>query len=405
MNNKTTKQLLIVALLIALTAAALGIIISHKTKTDAQKERTGETVTEQEEARADEEGIPLATVFFASDYQAEPGFAAPADALRGSMAAAKSDGKIIDSIVICGDYTNDGVLHDYQLSPDESIEEIRGIAKEEIPGMSDEDMVFVQGNHDKLTGQITESGLHDEGDYLIYVLNTEEDFPWKQGKKSGCLAKVTKASEAMKDCFDELILKGETRPVIIAGHVPLHFTARTSSRHSTGDNLYSSLIFNVVNEAAGSLDIVYLYGHNHSKGWDCYMGGSSVFRSKGDTILIPEFNEYKVDTDMYSEETLRFTYLNAGYTGYYMNCAPEEYDEDDPDKYAAADTTLTATVLELYADRIVATRYDSEGVHVLGHAGEGDPYKGGIDKDLIDVENYSKETQSPFTIRRDSAKL
>ena len=405
MNNKTTKQLLIVALLIALTAAALGIIISHKTKTDAQKERTGETVTEQEEARADEEGIPLATVFFASDYQAEPGFAAPADALRGSMAAAKSDGKIIDSIVICGDYTNDGVLHDYQLSPDESIEEIRGIAKEEIPGMSDEDMVFVQGNHDKLTGQITESGLHDEGDYLIYVLNTEEDFPWKQGKKSGCLAKVTKASEAMKDCFDELILKGETRPVIIAGHVPLHFTARTSSRHSTGDNLYSSLIFNVVNEAAGSLDIVYLYGHNHSKGWDCYMGGSSVFRSKGDTILIPEFNEYKVDTDTYSEETLRFTYLNAGYTGYYMNCAPVEYDEDDPDKYAAADTTLTGTVLEIYADRIVATRYDSEGVHVLGHAGEGDPYKGGIDKDLIDVENYSKETQSPFTIRRDSAKL
>ena len=405
MNNKTTKQLLIVALLIALTAAALGIIISHKTKTDAQKERTGETVTEQEEARADEEGIPLATVFFASDYQAEPGFAAPADALRGSMAAAKSDGKIIDSIVICGDYTNDGVLHDYQLSPDESIEEIRGIAKEEIPGLSDDDMIFVQGNHDRLTGQITESGLHDEGDYLIYVLNTEEDFPWKQGKKSGCLAKVTKASEAMKDCFDELILKGETRPVIIAGHVPLHFTARTSSKHSTGDNLYSSLIFNVVNEAAGSLDIVYLYGHNHSKGWDCYMGGSSVFRSKGDTILIPEFNEYKVDTDTYSEETLRFTYLNAGYTGYYMNCAPVEYDEDDPDKYAAADTTLTGTVLEIYADRIVATRYDSEGVHVLGHAGEGDPYKGGIDKDLIDVENYSKETQSPFTIRRDSAKL
>ena len=405
MKNKTTKQLLIVALLIALTAAALGIIISHKTKTDAQKERTGETVTEQEEAQADEEDGPLATVFFASDYQAEPGFDSPADTLRGSMEAAKADGKIIDSIVICGDYTNDGVLHDYQLSPDESIEEIRGIAKEEIPGLSDDDMIFVQGNHDRLTGQITESGLHDEGDYLIYVLNTEEDFPWKQGKKSGCLAKVTKASEAMKECFDALILKGETRPVIIAGHVPLHFTARTSSRHSTGDNLYSSLIFNVVNEAAGSLDIVYLYGHNHSKGWDCYMGGSSVFRSKGDTILIPEFNEYKVDTDTYSEETLRFTYLNAGYTGYYMNCAPAEYDEDDPDKYAAADTTLTGTVLEIYADRIVATRYDSEGVHVLGHAGEGDPYKGGIDKDLIAVENYSKETQSPFTIRRDSAKL
>jgi len=399
MKNKTTKQLLIVALLIAMTAAACGIIISHKAKTDAQKERTGETVTEQEEARADEEDGPLATVFFASDYQAEPGFDSPADTLRGSMEAAKADGKSIDSIVICGDYTNDGVLHDYQLSPDESIEEIRGIAKEEVPGMSDEDMVFVQGNHDKLTGQITESGLHDEGEYLIYVLNTEEDFPWKQGKKSGCLAKVTKSSEAMKECFDELIRKGETRPVIIAGHVPLHFTARTSSRHSTGDNLYSSLIFNVVNEAAGPLDIIYLYGHNHSKGWDCYMGGSSVFRSKGDSILIPEFNEYKVDTDTYSEETLRFTYLNAGYTGYYMNCAPAEYDEEDPDKYAAADTVLTGTVLEIYTDRVVFTRYDKNGPHVLGHAGEGDPYKGGIDKDLISETSYGKETTSPQEVK------
>ena len=395
MKKKNTQLLLIVALVIALAAAVFGIASSNKAKAEKLEDPVPEAVAEQtEDAQADEEGGPLATIFFASDYQEEPGFDAPADTLRGLLAAAKADGKTIDRIVICGDYTNDAVFHDYQLSPDDSIEEIRGIAKEEIPGISDDDMIFVQGNHDKLTEQISESGLHDEGEYLVYVLNTEEDFPWKQGKKSGCLAKVTKSSEAMKECFDELIRKGETRPVIIAGHVPLHFTARTSSRHSTGDNLYSSLIFNVVNEAAGSLDIIYLYGHNHSKGWDCYMGGSSVFKAKGDTILIPTFNEYKVDTDTYTEETLHFTYLNAGYTGYYMNCAPAEYDEDS-DKYAAADMTLTGTVLEIYADRIVATRYDSEGIHVLGHTGAGDPYKGGIDKDLIPEAAYSKETTSP----------
>ncbi len=405
MNKRTRSILLIMLLCAALAAAAFGVLRAEQSGAGTEAVQTPVESEAQESSEAEEQGDPLATLYFASDYQPEAGFDAPADTLRGLLKEAKTDGKNIDRIVICGDYTNDRVLHDYQLSPDESIEEIRGIAKEEIPGMSDEDMVFVQGNHDKLTGQITESGLHDEGEYLIYVLNTEEDFPWKQGKKSGCLAKVTKSSEAMKECFDELIRKGETRPVIIAGHVPLHFTARTSSRHSTGDNLYSSLIFNVVNEAAGPLDIIYLYGHNHSKGWDCYMGGSSVFRSKGDSILIPEFNEYKVDTDTYSEETLRFTYLNAGYTGYYMNCAPAEYDEEDPDKYAAADTVLTGTVLEIYADRVVFTRYDKNGPHVLGHAGEGDPYKGGIDKDLIAVENYSKETQSPFTIRRDSAKL
>ena len=400
MKKNNIRLLLIVALLIALAAVSFGIARSNKAKTEGQKKQTAEAVTEQTEQQAEEEADPLATVFFASDYQPEAGFDAPADTLRALLRAVKADGKTIDRIVICGDYTNDRVLHDYQLSPDESIEEIRGIAKEEFPGMNDDDMIFVQGNHDRLTEQITESGLHDEGDYLIYVLNTEEDFPWKQGKKSGCLAKVTKTSEVMKECLDDLIRKGETRPVIIAGHVPLHFTARTSSKHSTGDNLYSSLIFNVVNEAAGSLDIVYMYGHNHSKGWDCYMGGSSVFKTAGDTILIPSFNEYKIDTDTYSEETLRFTYLNAGYTGYYMNCAASQYDEGDPDKYAAADMTLTGTVLQIYTDRMTLTRYDANGPHVLGHAGAGDPYKGGIDKDLISEDNYSRETQSQQEIRR-----
>ena len=401
---------MILALVIALAAVAFGIDRSHKAKTNGSQGQASEAVTEQEEAGEmtddDEDAAgALATVFFASDYQKEPGFDAPADTLRAILKAAKADSKAIDKIVICGDYTNDAVLHDYQLSPDDSIEEIRGIAKEEIPGISDDDMFFVQGNHDKLTEQITESGLHDEGDYLVYVLNTEADFPWKQGKKSGCLAKVTKSSEAIKECFDELISKGETRPVFIAGHVPLHFTARTSSRHSTGDNLYSSLIFDVVNEAAKDLDVVYMFGHNHSKGWDCYMGGSSVFKNPGDTILVPAFNELKVDTDTYSEETLRFTYLNAGYTGYYMNCAPAQYDANDPDRYAAADMTLTGTVCEIYKDRIVITRYDTGGVHVLGHAGEGDPFKGGIDAGLIPEDKYSKETQSPFTIKRISDKL
>ena len=339
----------------------------------------------------------------------------PAETLRAVLEAAKADGKNIDRAVMCGDYTNDAKLHDYQLSPDESIEEIRTIIKEECAGISGESgsdagesadtntgdrILFVQGNHDRMTDQITPGGLLDCGDYLIYVLNTEEDFPWKQGKVQGCLAKVRRSSSTMKECFDELIGKGETRPVFIAGHVPLHFTARTSSRHTTGDNLYSSLIFNVVNEAAKDLDIIYLFGHDHSKGWDCYLGGSSVYRAKGDTILIPEFSEEKVNTDMYTEERLRFTYLNAGYAGYYMNCGSEEHKAGEKDKYSAADETLTGTVFEIYGDRITITRYDAGGVHVLGHNGEADPYKGGIDAGLIPEAFFSGETPSPQNIRR-----
>ena len=406
--NKKKRVLIIITLLLAASAAAFGVYKSEQARISEKANPAGtEAVTAEEAGDAEAGGRaeatePLATVFFASDYQLEPGLTEPADNLSGILSAAKADGKDVKKAVMCGDYTNDPKLYDYQISPDDSIEEARGVISSVYPEIGTGDMMFVQGNHDRMTDRITASGLHEEGDYLIYVLNTEEDFPWKQGKTAGSLAKVRKSSAEMKECFDGLIEKGETRPVFIAGHVPLHFTARTSSRHGSGDNLYSSLIFDVVNEAADSLDIVYLYGHNHSKGWDCYMGGSSVFKAPGDSLLIPEFEESDITTDKYREETLKFTYMNAGYTGYYMNCGPEEYEAGERESYNAADVTLTGTVLEIYPDRITATRYDADGRHVLGHAGEADPYKGGIDAGLIGEEHYSTETPGPREIRRKS---
>lgn len=399
--KKKAKLTLIILLLIAVAAATLGILKIHKAGAAGADPQKAESQVEQEEQIEDDSGRPpadelLATIFFASDYQAEDDFDAPADTLRSVLEAAKADGKSIDRVVMCGDYTNDPKLHDYQLSPEDSIAEIREVVGEETSA----EIMFVQGNHDALTESIDSTGLHDCGDYLIYVLNTETDFPWKQGKVSGCLAKVRKSSAAMKECFDELISKGETRPVFIAGHVPLQFTARTSSRHTTGDNLYSSLMFDVVNEAAKDLDIFYLFGHDHSKGWDCYLGGSCVYKAKGDSILIPEFDEMDVNTDTYSEKVLNFTYLNAGYVGYYMNCGPEEHNAGATSEYSAADETLTGTVFEVYGDRVVITRYDGSGVHALGSEGEGDPYKGGIDAGLIEEEKYSSETASPQTVAR-----
>ena len=55
--------------------------------------------------------------------------------------------------------------------------------------------------------------------------------------------------------------------------------------------MYSSLVFDVVNEAGKDLDIIYLFGHNHSKGWDCYMGGGAVYKAVGDSLTLPVFNE------------------------------------------------------------------------------------------------------------------
>ena len=345
----------------------------------------------------------VTTVLLTSDYQNMDGFDSPKENLRSVVKTAINDGRIPDMAILCGDYTNDASLHDYQLSGEESIEEIREVLKDEIPTITNSDMLFVQGNHDAMSDSISKSGLHEYDNYLVYVLNTENDFPWKQGKVAGCHDKVKEASAAMKSCFDDLISKGETRPVFIAGHVPLHYTARTSSRHTTGDNLYASLLFDVVNEAADSLDIVYMYGHNHSKGWDCYMGGSCVYREAGDSLLLPVFTDSEVSSDRFEEKTLNFTYMNAGYVGYYMNCAPYEYSSGADSPYRAADETLTCTVCEIHPDRIEINRYDSDGRHVLGAAGEANPYKGGIDEGLIGTEHYSKETSGTAVIKRKAA--
>lgn len=408
MMKRKKKQFLIIAVLLVLLIASTAVLLyvrhggnagsKAENKITVQDDSAGKEDTAQsDEISGDGNSAdqPLETLFFASDYQAEKGWDDPADNLSAILGSAKDSGASVDMAVICGDYTNDRLLHDYQLSPDKSIERIREVIEAEYTEITDDEILIVQGNHDRMTDQISESGLHEYEDCLIYVLNTQEDFPWKQGKTNGSLSRVKKSSEDMKACFDSLIRNGETRPVFIAGHVPLHFTARTSSRHTTGDNLYASLIFDVVNDAAESLDIVYLFGHNHSKGWDCYMGGSSVYKAPGESILIPEFDENSITTDDYSKETLNFTYLNAGYTGYYMNCGPDELERGLADEYSAADETLTGTVFEVYDDRIIASRYDSNGVHVLGHEGEANPYKGGIDKGLIPEAEYSKETRSP----------
>lgn len=401
---------------------------------DANADGTGSAGSSASDA-ADSNAKPVQTLFFASDYQAEPEWDEPREILSDILDAALDDGKTPDKFIYCGDYTNDSKLHDYQLSPDDNIEEIRKTIRSEVAGhaagnddsgkstgnndagkgndgndssgkakvtakVTDEDFLFVQGNHDALTDRISETGLYDLGGCLVYVLNTQHDFPWKQGKTKGARAAVQAASGKLEEALDGLIKNGETRPVFIAGHVPLHYTARTSSLHTTGDNLYSGIIFDVVNEAAGSLDIVYLFGHNHSKGWDCCMGGACVYKGVDETLLIP-VDTGGITSDRFTEKKLRFTYLNAGYTGYYMNCSLDELLSGTSDRYHAADETLTGTICEIYKNRIVLTRYARDGIHRLGADGEANPYC--PDGGLIDPSYYSRSTESPQTVALETA--
>ena len=60
-------------------------------------------------------------------------------------------------------------------------------------------------------------------------------------------------------------------------------------RLKNSDNIHADILFNMINEKAEKLDIVFLYGHNHSENYaEAYPDGGSVnFFAPGDTIRIP----------------------------------------------------------------------------------------------------------------------
>ena len=377
-------KLVIVAVALAVAVIVLGFIMVDGAKKSMEQKTITAATEPTKAAQPEPEPSQLeATLFFASDFQ-EGDQGSPKDNLSGIVNAVKADKETIDGVIFCGDYSTDLSLGSYKITPEYAISDIRDVMKGAYPDLSDEDMIFTQGNHDAMTISINKPGIHEFDDYLVYVNNAEIDYPWQQGKASGSLYKVTHTAEVMKIAFDKLIAEGEKRPVIVAQHVPLHFTARDGSSNGTGDNLYSSLIFDVVNEAAKDLNIIYVTGHNHSSGWDNYIGGSCYFKKAGDEILIPEYDKTKITTDTFKSETLNFTYLNAGYVGY---C-----------KSGAADDTLTGTVCEIFDNKIAFTRYSADGVHQICSAGAAcdDP----DDSGLISSEHYSKQLESPQEVKR-----
>lgn len=326
-------------------------------------------------------GEPLETLLFASDYQQEEDYAPkPLDILSDILTAVYNDGIMLDNAVFCGDYTNDSARINYNCSPESAISEIKEAFLKFDADFPVDTMLFSQGNHDELTESVAVTGLYEFEDYFVYVLNTETDYPWHQGSDP-YLDKISRedvveaGAERLQKALDELIAAGESRPVFIAGHVPLHYTARTSTMRESGDNLYSSYIFDVVNEAAQTLDVVYLFGHNHSGGWDNYLGGSTICLQIGDRILLPHINEGMAQTDNYDAATLNFTYINAGYVGY---------------DSSIADNTLTCTVCEIYDTKVVLTRYSANGPWQIH--GEGRSCDDPDDTAIIPEDEYVKGT-------------
>lgn len=325
---------------------------------------------------------PIATLFFASDYQEKTGYGKPKDNLSALMDAVNTSGKgeNVDTAVFCGDFSSSGYNYNADVSSNTS--EVKTLAGQKFSNLKN--TVMLQGNHDIFNSDMSSTGAHEYDNYIIYVMNTQDANPWNQGA-AGAKSKVQTAAGNLETYLNGLISSGDKRPVFIATHVPLHMSSRTSSLYNSGDNMYSSYLFDVINTAAESLDIVYLYGHNHSHGWDSYLGGSSVYRTKGDILPVPDCNGVTTgNTDKYTNKTLNFTYMNAGYVGYYSeNTSP-------------ADDTLTCSVVEIYSDRMTVTRYDKNGQHKLGSQGS---YNTSADSGVYnDANGFPNGTKTAYSV-------
>ncbi|MBQ8683720.1 MAG: metallophosphoesterase [Clostridia bacterium] len=214
-------------------------------------------------------------------------------------------------------------------------------------------MVFAKGNHDEIGLEgLSPSGNNDpkSGAYGTYVIH-ENDYPWLYSNEYT----VSRTAGKLKTYLDEKLQAGFNKPIFIISHLPLHFNRRTMNKNCGSCN--GNLLFDVINEAAGKgLNIFFLFGHNHANGYDDYLGGSAIYLKKGDSINIAQCSR----TD-YKTETLNFTYMNAGYVGYYGPL------------YPGAGTDLTMTAFKISGNEVTVSRYSAAGLYNLKAKGVNDP--------------------------------
>ena len=287
------------------------------------------------------------TVIAGSDFQNKSGSEAGAQVVTSILT--KMGYTSADGFLFCGDYDYSTVNN--TSSTEAGITALKNAVTGTYSTLSDDRMVFVQGNHDAADASgLATSGAHDADGYGVYVIN-EDDYMWKNSDE----ATIKTTAEALGDYLNKKVTAGYGKPIFVVSHLPLHYTMRTKN---DGDGMYANYLFNVMNKAGASgLNIIFLYGHDHSNGWDDYLGGSAVYLAKGDNINIAQGSK-----TAFKEETLKFTYMNAGFTGYYEN-------------KNGADDTLTMTVFEITGNTVTVKRYDAKGTHNLKSVGVTNSYK------------------------------
>ena len=278
-----------------------------------------------------------------SDFQAstdEKGATQVQNILNGAIAQKYG---LFDGLFAVGDYSA-------AMGYDVALTGIQALDQAIDPYVSG-NKIYTEGNHDApdLPG-LSPSGNNDPagGKYGVFVINEEDYDQYGDGGEASAAMMQTYFNEKLAD------ESWGNKPIFVLCHVPLHYSMRTE----TSNNAKTARpMVDVLNEAgAAGLNILFLFGHNHSGGYDDFLGGGSVYLKKGDTMMVPEYGEnFKYN---WETVTLNFTYMNVGYVGY---CA---------DHGVGADVELTVTTYRILSNgEVIITRWDEDGEHNLKSKG------------------------------------
>ena len=310
-------------MLAAMLAFGLGIVSAH-------------------EAYADGETMLVA----GSDFQASTNEESAAN-VTDLLTAIKTYGGYaqVDGMLFGGDYTNA-----YGVTKEQSevgMAALREAATGVYPELNSSNMILIQGNHETAAGieGLAASGNNDRDEYGVFVVN-EDDFKWRTYlyddgfTEEQATAIEQQTATNLMDYLNGKIAAGYRKPIFVLLHVPLHYSPKTMY---PGDSRNANYLFNVLNKGAkAGLTIICMYGHNHgSSAAEDFHGGGSVYLKPGDKINIAQNS-----TSAWKTETLAFTYMNYGFTGYVHS-------------NSGGDTALTMSVFTIGSDQVKVERYDN----------------------------------------------
>ena len=279
-------------------------------------------------ASAEEKSEPV-IVIAGSDFQAEtPEISA--DNTRALLNAVKAEGyDKAYSFLFGGDLNND-----YD-AKNEELELLKNTVQDVFPTIEDDKMIYVQGNHDGSdTKGLTKSGPNDTDHYGLFVI-PEDNYMWYNAHE--LIIKTT--ATVLETYLKQKAESGYDKPVFVISHIPLHYCHRTASG---GDGKFACYLVDALNKYSDKLNIIFLFGHNHSSAYDDYIGGTNIYLAKGDTMYVSKKGK---QTETPDAVTLGFTYLNAGYVGY-ANCL---------------NSTLSLTVFEIEGNNVKINRISTNG--------------------------------------------